>query len=435
MAHLRTTSRRSFLAAAGAVLALPYLESHADAADPKPAAAGGDAARMVFLGVGYGFTNETFYPTKPGRWAQIGLPPGMAPLRAHQDDVTMVGNLASGRASDPHFGSTNFLTGVDTVGVAGKDFSNAVSCDQVAAEVLGKDTRYQSLRLNTLSQYENSGHGRGLSMSWDRQGNPLPGLDTLLALYNALFANKSESLEAARHRLAERQSVLDLMEFNGRAVNRQLSKEDQFKLDEYFQSIRQAELALAQEARWLDRPKPDAPSAYQEPPSGEQEIRLTYDLIALALHTDATRVITCMLPNKSLLQSLGCPHEPHLISHYEIGPVYREPSEKREKKHSELLAYFFDRLKEKKGAKGRSLFDSTLVGFGSTIRYGHVMKDIPLVLAGGACRRLRRGEYIQLPKESTPISNLWLTLLQEVGVPVTSFGQSTGTVPEVLKPA
>ena len=338
----------------------------------------------------------------------------------------------SGRASDPHFGSTNFLTGVDTIGIPGKDFSNAISCDQVAAEVLGKDTRYQSLRLNMLSQYENNGHGRGLSMSWDRQGNPLPGIDTMLALYNALFANKSESLAVAKRRLAEKQSVLDLMELNGKAVSGQLGKDDRFKLDEYFQSIRQAELALGQETRWLDRPKPDATFAYQGAPSGEKEIRLAYDLIALALHTDATRIVTYMMPNKALLQSLGCPHEPHLISHYEIGPVYREPSQQREKKHCEMLSYFFDRLKEKKGANGRTLFDSTIVSFGTAIRCSHVMKSIPVILAGGACRRLKRGEYIELPKESTPISNLWLTLLQEAGVPVEHFGQSTGIVPETL---
>ncbi len=156
MSYLHTTSRRSFLLATGAVLALPCLES-LSAGEPRSAAPAADVTRMVFLGAGYGFTNETFYPTKPGKWAQIGIPAGMAPLKAHQDDLTMVGNLANGKAYDPHFGSTNFLTGVDTIGIPGKDFSNAISCDQVAAQTLGKDCRYASLRITLANLFENNG--------------------------------------------------------------------------------------------------------------------------------------------------------------------------------------------------------------------------------------------------------------------------------------
>jgi hypothetical protein len=102
-----------------------------------------------------------------------------------------------------------------------------------------------------------------------------------------------------------------------------------------------------------------------------------------------------------------------------------------------MLASFFDRLKEKKDNKGCSLFDTTLVSFGSTLRWGHLNKNIPLILAGDAAQRMRRGEYVELPKENTPLSHahVWLTLLQEVGVPVDRFGQSTGTVPEIVKGA
>jgi hypothetical protein len=435
MTRLCTISRRSFLMGSGALLALPCLESLVDAGEPSRSGNPVDPVRMVFMGVGYGFTNESFYPTKPGKWADIGLPEGMSPLRAHQSDITMVGNLASGKASDPHFGSTNFLTGVDTIGVPGKNFYNAISCDQVAAETLGKDTRYPSLRLSPSSLYENNGHGRGLSLSWDRAGNPLPGINSPLALYRALFANKVENLDAAKRRLEERKSILDLMELDGKAVNRQLGTDDQSKLDEYFQSVRQAELALDQESSWLDRPKPNAPFEYSESPSGDKEIRLAYQLIALALQTDATRVVTYMMPNKSLLQSIGHPYEPHGVSHYGVGPNYKEASQARERKHCDLLASFLASLKEKKDAQGRRLFDTTLISFGSTLRWGHVMKSLPLILAGGAAKRLKRGEYVLLPKESTPLSNVWLTLLKEVGVKAETFGQSTGIVPEMLTSA
>ena len=429
MAHIKTISRRSFLYSANAILALPFLDTLAKAAaQTQP-----DIKRMVFMGVGYGFTIDSFFPTKSGRFADIGLPEGMAPLKRHQDDITMVGNLTSGLTGDPHSGSTNFLTGANNVGVAGKTFFNSISCDQIAAEELCKDTRYRSLRVTPATLSENNGHGRGLSLSWDKAGNPLPGLDGPLAFYRALFANKDEKTAETRHRLEQKKSILDLMELNSRSVNNMLGKEDQTKLDEYFQAIRQVELAVGQEQSWLDRPKPQASFQYQEAPSGEKEIKLMYDLIALALQTDATRVLTYMMPNKTLIDSIGLVNmEPHRLSHYEIAPSYKEASKVRDRKHTELLSYFLDGLKEKKDANGQRLFDTCIVSLGSAIRGQHQMKNLPLILAGGGSKRIKRGESIMLPKENTPLSNLWLTLLQEAGVKADKFSQSTGAVAELL---
>ena len=430
MSHIKHISRRSFLVGAtNTFLALPFLESIANAtALSQP-----DIKRMVFMGVGYGFTIDNFFPTKSGKFSDLGLTPGMAPLKRHQDDITMVGNLTSGNTGDPHSGSTNFLTGADNVGVAGKTFSNTISCDQIAAETLCQDTRYRSLRIVPATLNENNGHGRGLSLSWDKAGNPLPGLNSTLAFYRALFANKNENMAETRYRLEQKKSILDLMDLNGQSVNKHLGKDDQTKLDEYFQSIRQVELALGQEKSWLDKPKPQAAFEYQEAPSGEKEIQLAYDLIALALQTDATRVLTYMMPNTTLLQSIGVNFNPHLLSHYEIGEIYKAPSRLRDTKHSELFAYFLDRLKEKKDANGQRLFDNCIVSFGSAIRGQHQMKNLAPIITGGAAKRIKRGEYIILPQADTPLSNLWLTLLQEAGVKTDKFSKSTGPVPELLR--
>lgn len=429
MAHIKNVSRRSFLHSANAILVLPFMNSLAKA----PAETQPGIKRMVFMGVGYGFTIDSFFPTKSGKFSNIGLPEGMSALKRHEDDLTMVGNLTSGLTGDPHSGSTNFLTGANNVGVAGKEFFNSISCDQIAAEELSKHTRYKSLRVTPATLSENNGHGRGLSLSWDKAGNPLPGLAGPLAFYRALFATNDEMTAETRHRLEQKKSILDLMEINSRSVNSLIGKEDQTKLDEYFQAIRQVELAVGQEAAWLDRPKPQASFQFQEAPSGEMEIKLMYDLIALALQTDATRVLTYMMPNKTLLESIGVKLHPHALSHYEIGSAHKEASKVRDRKHAELFAYFLDRLKEKTDANGLSLFDSTIVSFGSSIRGQHQMKNVPLLLAGGGAR-LKRGESIMLPKQDTPLSNLWLTLLQEVGVNTDKFSQSTGTVSELLRP-
>jgi hypothetical protein len=428
MTYIKNISRRSFLYSANAILVLPLMNSLVKAVPATQP----DPKRMVFMGVGYGFTIDSFFPTKSGKFSDIGLPEGMAALKRHQDDLTMVGNLTSGLTGDPHSGSTNFLTGANNVGVSDKTFFNSVSCDQIAAEELSKNTRYKSLRVTPATLSENNGHGRGLSLSWDKAGNPLPGLEGPLAFYRALFANKDEKTAETRYRLEQKKSILDLMEINSRTVNNQIGKDDQAKLDEYFQAIRQVELAVGQEAAWLDRPKPQASFQFQEAPSGEKEIKLMYDLIALALQTDATRVLTYMMPNKTLLESIGVKFHPHALSHYEIGTGHKEASKIRDRKHAELFAYFLDRLKEKKDSHGLSLFDSTIVSFGSSIRGQHQMKNIPLILAGGGAR-LKRGESIILPKQDTPLSNLWLTLLQEAGVKTDKFSQSTGTVREILR--
>lgn len=430
MAHIKTLSRRSFLYGGKTVLALPFLDTYATAAVSNARA----TTRMVFMGVGYGFTIDSFFPTKAGRFSEIGLTEGLSPLARHQDDITMVANLTSGLTGDPHSGSTNFLTGADNVGVAGKVFSNSISCDQVAAEELCKETRYKSLRVTPATLSENNGHGRGLSLSWDKAGNPLPGLDGPLAFYSALFATANENTKEIRRRLQQKKSVLDLMELNSRSVNDRLGTTDRAKLDEYFQAIRQVELAMGQEESWLDRPKPQATFQYQQAPGGEKEIRLMYDLIALALHTDATRVLTYMMPNQTLLESIGVQLVPHALSHYEIAPGHKAASQIRDKKHAELFGYFLDRLKEKTDAEGQRLFDTCIVSLGSSIRGQHQMKNVPLILAGGGGKRIRRGESIILPKADTPLSNLWLTLLQEAGVKTDTFSQSTGTVPELLLP-
>ena len=423
-------SRRSFLRAGGTLLTIPFLETFAQAKDiaepPK---------RVIFLGGGFGFTKDTFYPQQAGRFSEIGLTEGLAPLKRHQDDITMVSNLTNHGATNPHGGSVSYLTGANVAGTPGKRFHNSISCDQILARQLGQETRFASL---TLSAKEpdggsNSGHGSGLSLAWDDSGNPVPGITRPLDLYYTLFANPNDSREQLNARLKKRQSVLDLVRLDGDGMKRALSQGDREKLDEYFTGVRQIEQGLQRQARWADIPKPQAPfDAPDEGLTGEQAIRLMYDMIIVALQTDAARVVTYRQPVCSLLAGMGITLKAHSLSHYGFSQPRILASRERDKKCSELFSHFLDRLKEAKDIDGERLFDRCIVSYGTNLRSGHELKNLPAILSGGGAKDIRHGRHIILPKEDTPLANYWLTLMRQAGLEIDQFSHSTGIVPELL---
>jgi len=374
-----TNSRRSFLRSASAFLALPYLDTFAEVGKASLA----QTKRMVFLGQGYGFLPE-FYPTESGRFSEIGLTDGLSPLAKHQDDISLLGNLLNLGATKPHEGSTTFLTGAYQGG------KNSISCDQVAAEFLCQDSRYSHL---TLSTPETKGHGnRALSMSWNEMGSPIPGLNTSLELYDKLFSAK-ETKEQVIRRIQTRRSVLDSMEVNAKSITHQIAKTDQEKLDEYYQTIRQVELGLKKQLDWASTPKPKAPFGHPETIDGESEVKLMFDMIALAFQTDQTRVASYMMPSQSVLSSMGITIPVHALSHYNISEERRENAGYRDRKCMELYGYLLDQLKEKKDLNGQSVYDNSIVSYGTNIRSSHGLKGFPVFLSGGGIKNLRRSAH------------------------------------------
>ena len=424
-----SATRRSFLQAGTACLAVPFLETLATA----EAASATPPKRMIFLGGGFGFTKETFFPTEAGRFAEIGLTEGLSPLQRHQDDITMVSNLTNPGATNPHGGSVSYLTGANVSGTPGKRFFNSISCDQVAARHLGTETRFRSLTLSAPEGSSlNSGHGQGLSLSWDEAGNPIPGIDHPRDLYWTLFANPNDSRKEFDARLRRKQSILDVVRLDGGALKRTLGKTDQEKLDEYFTGVRQIEQGLERQAAWADIPKPEAP--FDEPGeklTGEEEIKLMSDMIIIALQTDSTRVVSYRHPQHSLLRGMGTTLQAHNLSHYGFSEPRTLASQERDKKLTELLAYFLDRLKEAKDTDGSRLFDNCVVSWGTNLRTGHTLENLPAIFTGGAAAKLKKGEHIVLPKKNTPLANYWLTLMQSVGIPLEQFSHSTGTLNEI----
>jgi len=427
---LNAASRRRFLRSAGTLLALPALASLGFRRFARAAAAS-PPKRMVFLGFGYGVTEETWFPKQSDVGAGYTLPDGLAALARHKPDFTIVQGCANKALTEAHWGSTFWLTGANKFAVAGQSFHNSVSADQVAAAVLGRDTRFASIQLNASEPgLDGPGHGPGLSLAWDTRGKPIAGFNSPVVAFHKLFSADDAPLEKLQALLADKRSVLDAVREDARSLERGLNAADRTKLDEYFEGIRDIETRLAKEERWLGQPKPAAPlPAPGEGLLGRDEVLLMYDLIVAALQTDSTRVMTFRQPIQQLLTSLQIKVAAHDMSHYHPGNRM-DASQRRDRAQSEMFATLLDRLKATRETDGTSLFDHTTVVYGSNIRSVHYLDNCPTVIAGrGAGVAL--GQHVVLPK-NTPLCNVWLTLLRGTGIRVESHGDSTGVVAELL---
>jgi hypothetical protein len=421
-------NRRYFLRGAGASIALPGLESLGFRRHASAAPVATPPKRVVFLGIGWGVTQETWFPDTNQTGAGYTLPTGLAPLARHKADFTVVQGCSHRHSNEAHWGSTFWLTGANRFAVPGQSFSNTISADQVAAAEFGRHTRLTSLQLD--SDDGNAGHGPGMSLAWDQHGKPLAGPRDPVQLFHRLFSADELPLEQRKVAIANGRSVLDAVRVDAKRVQLGLTTTDADKLSEYFQGIRDIERRLEKEEQWLAVPK--APPPLPEPAAGlrgRAEIAIMYDLIVAAFQTDSTRVITYRQPVSSLLASLDIRVNPHDMSHYVPGDRMAA-SQKRDQVQSELLAGLLDKLKATKEADGSSLLDHVALAFGTNIRSIHYLDNCPTILAGRGAG-LKLGEHLLLPKD-TPLCNVWLTMLRGVGIDAARHGDSTGVVPELM---
>lgn len=422
-------NRRHLLRGAGALIVLPALESIGFRRFAPAAAPTTPPKRLMFMGIGYGVTSETWFPSINDKGAGYKLPEGLKPLARHKKDFTVVQGCKHHFSRQAHWGSTYWLTGANQYGTPGQSFSNTISVDQVAAAQFGEHTRYTSIQLGTDTNDRN-GHGPGNSLAWDGRGKPLSAWNSPLETYLKLFAMDDIPVAQRRAMLAEERSVLDSVMIEAKDMQRGLTKSDTDKLDEYFQSIRDIETRLSKAEKWMNVPKSRTP--LEEPDTalvGRSEIEMMYKLMVAALQTDNTRVITYREPGSRLLSSIGASGNPHNVSHYRAGAETEVSSKMRDKAHSELLAGLIDHLKATREADGSSLFDHVALAFGSNIRSIHYLNNPPTLISGGG-GNLKLGQNLVL-NEGTPLNNVWLTMLQGVGVNVDRHGDSTGIVKEL----
>jgi hypothetical protein len=421
--------RREVLRTATAAIALPAFESLGFRRFAAAAVPAVPPTRLVFLGFGWGVTEDEWYPRIGEPGGDYTLPPLLEPLARHRRDFTIVQGLWNRHTGNGHYGSTFWLTGANEHGQPGQSFFNTVSVDQVAAKALGGDTRFESLALDCGDAANGSGHGPGLSLSWDQRGKPVGGPRNPVEAFHRLFARDTTPLAQQQALLAQRRSVLDAALENAADLGRRLGRVDADKLDEYLSGIRDLERRLSRDEQWLGTERPQPPFGEPAPGlAGRAEIALMYDIIVAALQTDSTRVLTYRQPVTTLLESLDIKTEAHTMSHYHGAPGDRiTASRARDLAQSELLAGLFDRLKAAQEPDGSSLFDHVTVVYGSNIRTAHSLDNCPTLLAGRGAG-IRLGENLVVPK-GTPLSNAWLTLLRASGVEAETFGDATGVIP------
>ena len=413
---IRRPSRRTFLKAAGVSLALPALDRDARAGRPDA-----PPMRLVCVANPLGFIPDQFFPKDAGE----GFTP--SPLLRHLPggSYTVFSHLDHG-VPGGHQATHAFLSGVRDNQSAEFDSRN-ITLDQRAAEAVGPRTRFPSL----VAGVGRSQGELACRTSWTRNGVNVPPVISEHALFEALFVTGSEKDRAARREAARRNaSVLDAVREQAASLRPRLGKRDRQKLEEYFTSVRSVEKQLAMSAGWIDRPKPAVDLAVpEEPQDFTRRLPLFYELFALALQTDSTRVATLSIPGDLPVGDLGLSGSYHAFSHHGQTQALREGLSVIERFQMKALAGFLERLKSQTQPGGASLLDSTMVLAGSGLgnASSHSNKNLPVLLAGGG---FRHGRHLVLPDgpRRVPLCNLFTSVLQRFGVEEERFNTATGTL-------
>jgi hypothetical protein len=407
-------TRRNFLRAGGVAIALPMMESFT----PLARAAEGKKSvkRMVCLSNNYGIYQKAFFPTEAGRGYELS--PTLRPLEKHQKDFSVFSNLDHGLTGG-HACVPTFLNGIRP-DMASSFPEGNISMDQRAAEFVGAATRYSSMTLKVKESNQTS---------FTRTGVQVPAID-VTAMYRKLFLEESaEAKKQERLRLQRHGSILDTVLERAKAVNRELGKQDQEKFAEYLDSVRGLEKKIDQQQPWLDQAKPK--TEMTEPRPSQQtadEMKIMMELMALAIETDSTRIMT--LSSGFANGDFGLQGGYHGFSHHGELPEKTAALKLIEGNQIAQMAYLIELLKGKEDTiNGGTLFDHTMILFGCGMATGtHSCKNMPLVLAGGG---FKLGDHRAMPEgktERVKACNLLLSMLQNFGLEVDQFGTSTGTL-------
>ncbi|MFO0805268.1 MAG: DUF1552 domain-containing protein [Gemmataceae bacterium] len=406
-------SRRTFLRAAGVSLALPRLEANAAPAAKTP-------RRMVCINTPLGLHPAAFFPEKAGK--DYALSPYLEVVKEFRDDFTVISGLSHPDVGPSHDSNYSFLTGAPHPEQRA-GFKNTISLDQFAAEKLFGETRFASLPLAC----------EGFGLAWTRSGAPVPTESWPSTVFAKLFIEgRPDEIETQKRRLENGRSILDSVGEQAKDVKSQVGARDREKLDEYFASVRELEQRLAMSEAWSKKPKPKVDA---KPPQNVMnatdliaKTRVWFDLIHLALQTDSTRLVTLQL-----LGTSGVPPIPgvslghHDLSHHGKDPTKIEQLKKLETEKMKTLRDFLKQLKNTK-EDGESLLDRTTVFFSSNLADAstHGVKNMPVLLAGGG---FKHGRHLAFdPQNNPPLCNLFVSMLQRLGIEADKFGSSTGTL-------
>ena len=412
-------SRRVFLRAAGAAVALPWLEALAPrrawGAEPES-----PPRRMVCICTPLGLHPAAFFPETDG--PDYALSPHLEVLQDFRDDFTVISGLAHPDVGSSHDSIFSFLTSAPHPEQRA-GFRNSISVDQYAAERIGGETRFASLPLSC----------EGFSLSWTRSGAIVPSDSFPSSVFARLFLEgRPDEVEAQKRRLKDGRSILDLVGDEAKSLQPGLGANDREKLDEYFTSVRELEVRLARSEEWAKKPKPKVDAKPPQNIASSADLvgraRLMFDLIHLALQTDSTRLITLMLLGTSLVPPVpGVSLGHHDLSHHGQDPSKIDQLKKVEIEKLKTFREFLVKLRDTR-EQGSTLLDNTQIFLSSNLgnASNHSTKNLPVLLAGGG---FKHGQHLAFdPKDPPPLSNLYVSMLQRLGIETDTFGSSTGTL-------
>ncbi|MBX9578804.1 MAG: DUF1552 domain-containing protein [Gemmataceae bacterium] len=440
-------SRRAFLRGLGACVALPGLESLAPAAFPavkgRPLAVtpGGMPLRAAFLGFPNGCNYARWLPKGEGK--DYALNETFAPMEPLKGRFQIVTGLAHDAANDWGDGpgdharsGASFLTGCHAWKTGGAKLRLGISVDQVAARKVGHLTRIDSLQLGTEAGrlYGSCDTGYACAyqynLSWANENLPLPPEANPRAVFEKLFGGGAKAAAAAQARIERRKSVLDFVQQDAKDLSRSLGRADRAKVEEYLAGVRRIEEQVQKYERFR-APEPGKLA----PPEGipddyPEHLALMYDLLSAAFQTDSTRVVSFAVAPEGAnraMPHLGIAEGYHFLTHHAGNREKIAKVAKIERWYMGEFAKFLAKLDAMKEADGSSVLDNTMVVYGCAIGDGnkHNHDDLPVVLAGGGGGSLRPGRHLKVPRE-TPMTNLFVSLLDRMGVEAERVGDSTG---------
>lgn len=450
-------SRRLILRAAGVAIALPALPSlrqmpylHAAAGEANDESDGSrDLPKRfccIFFPNGVSLPPEDhpshqdwhWFPHTTGANYKLTLP--LQPLADLRQDFSVLSGLShpAMRATLAHVTADSFLTGADS----SVEYTNSISVDQLYASKVGAQTRFPSLALSSDGGVGTP--GRTKTLSFTASGRPVPSLSNPRQIFGRLFGVQNRSVEQQRRDFGRNRSILDNVLDETRSIHRGISPADRRRLDEYTSSVREIEQRLERADQWLDvqRPQPD-PKQFDlnvtARDHAEDYIRSILDLMIVAMLTDSTRAITYQITSEDAKgigdrfpNSIGLPNH-HSLSH----GIGKEDGYEKWGRYDQFLcaqlAYFLTRLKSTEDPfQEGSLLDNTLTFYGCSTSRTHQAVNYPLILAGGARMGFRHGRHRRFNEESQRLANLYVTLLQQLGLETDKFADSTTSLSELL---
>ncbi len=433
-------SRRQVLRGLGSMISLPFLESFGARAfaATKPVT---KPVRAAWMYIPNGVNVEQWMPTGDGVGYQLS--PSLQQIAQHRNDFMVVSGLmqdfarSHGNGGGDHARATaTFLTGCMPKKTAGADIHVGISVDQIAAQKIGHLTRLPSLELSTDGQRSSGKCDSGYScayqfnLAWKNETMPMaPEMDPRLVFERmfGLGATAGKGPEAARAKRMQK-SILDSVLDEAKTLQAKVDTSDRRKLDEYFSSVRDIEQRI-EHAEKFSAQLPDVKIPEGIPDSYEEHIRTMFDLMVLAFQTDTTRLSTFMLAHDGSNRSfpeIGVPDAHHALSHHQSDPQKLAKIAKIDQFYLRQFGYFLDKMKAVKEGDS-TLLDNSMIVFGGGIGDGnrHNHDNLPILLAGRAGGTLSPGKRMVLPGE-TPMTNLYLSMLDRMGVPAEKVGDSTG---------